>query len=49
MTLKTKGIIMRKGKVTYNGLKMLEIIITDALFLSGFTFTSIHNSHDNNH
>ena len=37
-------IIMSKGKVTYTGLKMLETIITEAFFLSGFTFTNIHNS-----
>ena len=37
-----------KDKVTYNGLKMLETIITEAIFfLSGFTFTNIHDSQDN--
>ena len=34
-------------EVTYNGLTMSEIIITETFFLSGFTFTNIHDSQNN--
>ena len=38
----------QKDKLTYSGLKMLQTIITEDFFLSGFTyFTDIHNSQYN--
>ena len=36
-----------KVKKTCSGLKMLEALITDVFLLSGFSFTNIHDSQDN--
>ena len=40
-------LLWAKDKVMHSGLKILETIITEAFFLSGFTLTNIHDSQGN--